>query len=1426
MVPKSALFLTALAAGLLSSAAQAAHFKLFVLTGQSNSLGTTAGGEADPSPGSDPADAKVKLWWSNLANAATALGDSGGAFTTLQSQQGGYYSGSATHWGPEIAFSRTLYRAGVRDFGIIKASRGGGGNSFWLKNSADHHMYDHVVATVNSATATLTAKGDTFEIVGLLYLQGESDTSTEAAAAGARLQTLVDNLRVDLPNAAAMHCVAGGIGAAGTDRDTVRANQSASAATSSSIDAFGNLDLQSKLYDSLHFNKAAKLTVGERFAQAFFAAGTVARHYGALVFMGDSITQGGNGDHPSYRYAVFKHLANCGVPVNAATGYQFAGSVSGPYLNSAITTPAVNGQTFDNLHDGHYGWRAAWECGRVALPAGRYGTNNLGSGTLLNWTGQAATFVTADAGTLSYTGGNYLPDTAVIMLGINDLADGTAASQVRDDLGTMIDQLRAANPNVRIHLNKVLHTNQGATRDTQANTLNGLLPALVAAKNAASATSPVWLADADTGFNPVTQTYDTVHPNASGETYVGDRIAAALGLVETPASATFAANTPPHVGLGAGDFTSCFEGNEIWNGSAFLNSWTQPVGALTKSLPQPTELRLVNPGSAAAWIEGTATGWSAGCAGSWTVETRLKFTANANGFVLWLGTGTQRIIVEILGNATRDNGNHSFSVSHNNLDGAYHTFRVAHDAANANYHVWRDSVRLTPLAGVPYDTAAADSRLIVGDYTSGTFGNNFDATIDHLRYDLGGGYLPPDADFDADGLPDAWEYQWFGSFTTAVPGNDDDSDSHPNLQEFRDGSNPWDAQSYGPAPLSAAAYQTPREISRFGTHELLQLRITNPGTTPRTLQQLTVTLPDEATRQRLAALHLLTSSSSPSYPVTATPLESLNAPASTLWTIPLRQPLPPGTSYFWLSAEPLRTAPLGSTLDAAVASLMIDAAAVTPSPSAPSGSLTLGLAPVFTDVRASGEAGVNTYRIPGIVCDAGGVLHAVYDLRYNNSGDLPANIDVGYSRSTDGGATWTASPVILDYDSAVAGSSGNGVGDPCILFDPATHTLWVAALWSFGNHGYTGSGAGTDPTQTGQYVLTKSTDAGLTWSAPINITTAVKDDVNWRLIFQGPGHGLAMRDGSLVFPSQRIDANGVVQSCSVFSADHGTTWDYGSAVTATSPTTNENTACELDDGRLLFSMRTPSGSNGQRAWAHYTPGGAQPLRDGTWSTLYRLAAVPDPVCQGSVIQWTSTHRGHPREQLLYVGPGTAASRTDLTLRLSGDGGASWPVFRSVYAGSAAYSSMCILPDNSIGILFERDNYTKLTFVRIEPDWIFNPAADADADGLPDAWESFHNVTDPAADDDGDGRDNLSEYASGTDPRSAVSLLRATGFQAQADGWHFAWQAVPGRFYQVESSDDLVHWSATATRQPASAEGSFTLAPTSATRAFVRARAMP
>jgi sialidase-1 len=480
------------------------------------------------------------------------------------------------------------------------------------------------------------------------------------------------------------------------------------------------------------------------------------------------------------------------------------------------------------------------------------------------------------------------------------------------------------------------------------------------------------------------------------------------------------------------------------------------------------------------------------------------------------------------------------------------------------------------------------------------------------------------------------------------------------------------------------------------------------------LQEVCVELADD-TRQWVSSVALVNAT-------TGVVLGNLEAPASDAIVFRVSASLADGSHRFQVAIIPQRHAPLGSSLDASVTSVTVAGqGSVVPVSADPVGVLTLGLVPQFTDVVKSGDLGINTFRIPGIVCDGGGVLHAVYDHRYDNSADLPANVDVGYSRSTDGGATWSTSRVIMDYDASVSGSSGNGVGDPCILHDPVTDTLWVAALWSFGNHAYNGSGAGTLPTETGQYVLAKSEDGGETWSASINVTAAVKDNPNWRLIFQGPGHGVAMRNGTLVFPSQYRDESGTVRVCSVFSTDHGATWDFGSSVPTSSPQTNENTVCELDDGRLLFSMRTPSGSNGQRAWIRYTPGGAVPMRDGSWSSLFRLAAVPDPVCQGSVIQWTSTHRGNPREFVLFGNPASSSSRSNFTLRVSPDGGGTWPVSRQLYAGSAAYSSICILPDHSIGVLFEKDDYSRITFARVEAEWLMNPSADGDGDGMPDAW---------------------------------------------------------------------------------------------------------
>ncbi|MDB4289290.1 GDSL-type esterase/lipase family protein [bacterium] len=785
----------------MTALVNAKHYKLFVLTGQSNSLGTTAGGEADPTSGSDPADAHVPFFWDNVADATTSLGDSGGAWTTLQDQQGGFYPGSATHWGPEIQFARTLYRAGVRDFGIIKASRGGGGNTNWSKSSGGH-MYSHVRSTVDAATAALTTAGDTFEIVGFLYLQGESDSGAEAGIADVRLGALVSNLRGDLTNATSMHAVAGGIAAAGGNRDLVRANQADLAMGDTTISYFENLDLLGQLYDGLHFDKPAKLTVGKRFANAFFEAGIVTPDYGKLVFMGDSITQGGLG-FPSYRYEVFQHL------VDAGATYTFTGSVTGAYQNNSGAIPDYEGEAFSNVHEGHFGWRAFWENGRVPLPSNRR-SGNRGEGTVLNWTGQATQYESNSSGNwVAYpdpgasgsgnTGTTYLPDTVVVMIGINDLADGGSASQLRDDIATMIDQLRAANSEVRIFLNHLLHTDQTAALQTKVDVFNGLLQPLADTKNAAVATSPVWVIDASTGFDPVSMTHDEVHPNAIGEVFVGRGIAVGLGL--TPKDSVVAPVVYPVVEkevLGV-----CFRGDEIYNGSSYINGWSEVSASATSESLTGLILERNHLNGAGEWLEGITsskdggvTNWNSGNDGDWTFEIEMKFQANPAGFAIWLGTDSHRIIVDVMGAGTQDTNGDVFNVAHNNLDGEFHKWRIVNDSTMSRYHVWRDGVRLTSVEGAGYDSTGADSRVVLGDRTGGAFGDNYRVEIASICYDQSGGFLPLGADLDGDGMSDAYEYEHFGSVTMALPGANADEDQWSNLEEYLANTDPQDNQSF------------------------------------------------------------------------------------------------------------------------------------------------------------------------------------------------------------------------------------------------------------------------------------------------------------------------------------------------------------------------------------------------------------------------------------------------------------------------------------------------------------------------------------------------------------------------------------------------------------------------------------------------------
>ena len=247
---------------------------VFVVTGQSNSLGTVDPADyGQPLPEANSADAAVKFFWSNRSTrsgdaTAALIGDSAGQWTTLQAQQG--EGKNPVFWGPEIGFGRSLVAAGKRDVAIIKASRGGGGNSFWLKDAPDDHMYRHTLKTVTDAVRALPA-GRRFRIRGIVYVQGESDNIGEAKQAGQRLEALLENLRRDLPYAEEAVLLVGGIAAGGARQDIVRGQQAAAAKHHPAIEYIGNRDLKSALYDGLHFNRAAKMEIGQRIAQAWLS---------------------------------------------------------------------------------------------------------------------------------------------------------------------------------------------------------------------------------------------------------------------------------------------------------------------------------------------------------------------------------------------------------------------------------------------------------------------------------------------------------------------------------------------------------------------------------------------------------------------------------------------------------------------------------------------------------------------------------------------------------------------------------------------------------------------------------------------------------------------------------------------------------------------------------------------------------------------------------------------------------------------------------------------------------------------------------------------------------------------------------------------------------------------------------------------------
>lgn len=354
----------------------------------------------------------------------------------------------------------------------------------------------------------------------------------------------------------------------------------------------------------------------------------------------------------------------------------------------------------------------------------------------------------------------------------------------------------------------------------------------------------------------------------------------------------------------------------------------------------------------------------------------------------------------------------------------------------------------------------------------------------------------------------------------------------------------------------------------------------------------------------------------------------------------------------------------------------------------------------FTDyrigyiIRKPGDDNVKSYRIPGLVTSNKGTLLAVYDIRKNSSKDLPADIDVGLSRSTDHGLTWGPVKKIIDMGEP---QDQNGAGDPAILVDKKTGTIWVAALWSHGNRGWAGSKPGLTPEETGQLVLVKSSDDGITWSKPESITRKIKNP-NWNLFFQGPGNGISLKNGILVFPAQFKDSVSMPYSTIIYSTDRGLNWKSGKGA---KPNTTEAQVVELQNGALMLNMRDNRG--GSRSICTTTDLGNSWIEHTT-----SRSALIEPVCMASFIRVFNTSKGKRNSLLAFSNPDSRINRDSITIKLSNDEGNSWNKIPSILIDERecfGYSCLTKIDDKYLGLLYEGNG--EIYFIKVKiPDEIF------------------------------------------------------------------------------------------------------------------------
>lgn len=303
------------------------------------------------------------------------------------------------------------------------------------------------------------------------------------------------------------------------------------------------------------------------------------------------------------------------------------------------------------------------------------------------------------------------------------------------------------------------------------------------------------------------------------------------------------------------------------------------------------------------------------------------------------------------------------------------------------------------------------------------------------------------------------------------------------------------------------------------------------------------------------------------------------------------------------------------------------------------------------------------YRIPALVATPTGRLVACFDVRADWR-DLPADFDIAVTVSDDGGDTWTPARALRQH------SPGHGFGDASLTCD-AEGRLYC---WYVGSQGHSYFSA--LPGEPGlELWLAISDDDGATWT---HTDMSALRPSNVGGMFASSGNGWCGNNGVL-YQSFVARIAGENFAYVATSADRGQSWQLSEPV---GPDCDENKVVELGDGRILMHAR----SRPQRRQASSTNGArhfSEPIPHG---------ALRDPGCNGGLIS--------VGKYLVASMCDSDSERTSLSVHISDDDGASWSKPILIDPGAAAYSVLVALDDQTVGLMWEADNYQTILFTRL------------------------------------------------------------------------------------------------------------------------------